>query len=145
MTKRNVTLDVVVHEDGLVRNCPSGFIVKTCRPTTLGQVYDAIESEMRYVDGNVTPTRRYAGTYEPGAWFTWIRCYMRKAEDQITDKRRYGDAWLHTVRKLATFFVRIMLEHGALTRGEEEAAKNTTPGPGIVQALQQDKLSYGKL
>lgn len=84
--------------------------------TKRSEVYKAIDTERDYQDQrwneNTTTSNGY---HEVGAWLTFLRTYIREAEEIIS---RNGDPEatdqsMHTIRKIAAMCVCCMEQHGA--------------------------------
>jgi hypothetical protein len=83
-------------------------------------VVGALASERAYQDERWNPATTTSGGYhEIGAWLTFMRSYLREAEEQISrgaEPEASGEA-LHTIRKITAMGVACMEQHGAPHRG----------------------------
>lgn len=87
--------------------------------TTRGDVYRAIDGERKYQDSKWNPeTTPSGGQHSVGAWLTFMRVYLRQAEEQLTGKPdpEASDQALHTIRKVAAMAVACMEQNGVKTR-----------------------------
>lgn len=87
--------------------------------TSREAVYAAIDSERDYQDSRWNPETTPSGGKHPvGSWLTFMRSYLRQAEEQIS---RGADpeaplAALHTIRKITAMGVAAMEQNGAPLR-----------------------------
>jgi hypothetical protein len=79
------------------------------------EVYRAIDGERYYQDGCWNPDTTPSGGIHPvGAWLTFMRSYLRQAEEQISRGAdpQASDAALHTIRKIVAMGVACMEQNG---------------------------------
>ena len=91
---------------------------------TQEQVLKVIVGERIYQDARWNPaTTTSGGFHEVGAWLTFMRSYLREAEDQISRGAdpQASEAALNTVRKIAAMSVACMEQHGAPERKDTPA------------------------
>lgn len=87
--------------------------------TPRSEVYAAIDGERAYQDSLWNPATTPSGGIHPvGSWLTFMRSYLRQAEEQIS---RGADpaaslAAMDTVRKIASMAVAAMEQNGAPRR-----------------------------
>ncbi|MEY4723362.1 MAG: hypothetical protein RLZZ324_875 [Candidatus Parcubacteria bacterium] len=87
---------------------------------TRQEVYEAIDGEREYQDSCIAhdPTRHETGpdsNHSVGAYLTMLAEYVRKAQQEWTDKAGHGPA-LEVIRKVAGIAVHCMEDHGAPKR-----------------------------
>lgn len=82
------------------------------------KVYEAIDSEIEFVESFVVPERKYYVTHTLGEFILMINQYAAQAQEKWT---HHGDnidfpISLHEVRKIAALATRCMIQHGAPKR-----------------------------
>lgn len=91
---------------------------------SFNSVVDAIASERAYQEVRWNPaTTSSGGLHEIGAWLTFMRSYLREAEEQISRGAdpQASDAALNTIRKITAMGVACMEQHGAPMRKPRNA------------------------
>ena len=89
--------------------------------TPRSTVYSAIDNERNYQDRLWNPETTPSGGQHPvGSWLTFMRSYLREAEEQISRGAdpEASHASLHTIRKITAMGVACMEQHGAPRRDE---------------------------
>lgn len=89
---------------------------------TFETVIAALRGEREYQDERWNEnTTTSGGIHEVGAWLTFIRSYLRQAEEQISRGAdpQASDAALHTIRKITAMGIACMEQHGAPERAGE--------------------------
>lgn len=104
------------------------------------EIYGAIDGERAYQDGCWNPETTPSGGKHPiGSWLTFIRSYLREAEDKLSrgpDPKASNDA-LDILRKIVGMGVACMEQNGVVHRGDGLSGYTAVAAklPGTIGAL----------